>query len=115
MTTPTAAASAYSALARLADPSAALGKAAGEGTSGSSFGAMLKDAIGSVIETGRKSDAQTHAMAAGGKSNIADVGTAGAATGGGGQAAAAGGDTVDAARQEIQRRAGWCSRASARW
>jgi flagellar hook-basal body complex protein FliE len=76
MTTPSAAAGAYSALARLADPSAALGKAAGDGDSGQSFGAMLKEAIGSVLETGRKSDTQTQAMAAGGKSNIVDVVTA---------------------------------------
>jgi flagellar hook-basal body complex protein FliE len=36
---------------------------------------LLKDAIGSVIETGRKSDTQTTAMASG-KSNIVDVVTA---------------------------------------
>jgi flagellar hook-basal body complex protein FliE len=76
MTTPSAAAGAYSALARLADPSAALGKAAGDGAAGPNFSSMLKEAIGSVLETGRKSDAQTQAMAAGGKSNIIDVVTA---------------------------------------
>jgi flagellar hook-basal body complex protein FliE len=76
MTTPSAAAGAYSALARLSDPSAALAKAAGDSDSGPSFGAMLKEAIGSVLETGRKSDAQTQTMAAGGKSNIVDVVTA---------------------------------------
>jgi flagellar hook-basal body complex protein FliE len=103
MTTPTAAASAYSALARLADPSAALGKAAGEGTSGSSFGSMLKDAIGSVIETGRKSDAQTHAMAAGGKSNIIDVVTAVSETEVAVQAMVSVRDKVIAAYEEIMR------------
>jgi flagellar hook-basal body complex protein FliE len=36
---------------------------------------LLKDAIGSVVEAGRKSDTQTTAMA-GGKSNIVDVVTA---------------------------------------
>ena len=36
---------------------------------------MLRDAIGSVAEAGRKSDAQAHGMAAG-KSNIVDVVTA---------------------------------------
>src|SRR5262249_23164346 len=75
MTTPTAATNAYSALARLADPSAAFGKAAGEGTGGPSFGSLLKDAMSAVMETGRKSDAQTQAMA-NGKANIVDVVTA---------------------------------------
>ena|SRR6185369_10683085 len=73
MTTPSIAANAYSALARLADPSAALGKAA-DG-SGPSFGSVLKDALNAVSEVGRKSDAQTHAAAAG-KANIVDVVTA---------------------------------------
>ena len=75
MTTPSAAAGAYSSLARLADPSAALGKAAGDGAGGPSFGSMLKDAIGTVLEAGRKSDMQTQAVASG-KSNIVDVVTA---------------------------------------
>ena len=74
MTTPSAAAGAYSSLARLADPSAALGKAAGDGA-GPSFGALLKDAIGTVLEAGRKSDAQTQAMATG-KTNVVDLVTA---------------------------------------
>jgi len=75
MTTPSAAAGAYASLSRLADPSAALGKAAGDGASGPSFGALLKDAIGTVLEAGRKSDAQTQAMAAG-KANVVDLVTA---------------------------------------
>jgi flagellar hook-basal body complex protein FliE len=75
MTTPSIAAGAYASLARLADPSAAVGKAADEGAGGANFGAMLKEAIGSVLEAGRKSDAQSQAMAAG-KSNIIDVVTA---------------------------------------
>jgi flagellar hook-basal body complex protein FliE len=75
MTSPAAAANAYASLARLADPSAALAKAAGDGAGGPSFGALLKDAIGSVVETGRKSDTQTQAVAAG-KANIVDVVTA---------------------------------------
>jgi flagellar hook-basal body complex protein FliE len=75
MTTPSIAAGAYASLARLADPSAAVGKAADEGAGGGGFGAMLKEAIGSVLEAGRKSDAQSQAMAAG-KSNIIDVVTA---------------------------------------
>jgi flagellar hook-basal body complex protein FliE len=75
MTTPSAAAGAYASLARLADPSASLGRSAGEAAAGPSFGALLKDAIGSVLEAGRKSDAQAQALAAG-KTNIVDVVTA---------------------------------------
>jgi flagellar hook-basal body complex protein FliE len=75
MTTPSAAAGAYSALARLADPSAALGKAAGIAGAGPSFGSMLKDALGSVVDAGRKAETQTQAVAAG-KANIVDVVTA---------------------------------------
>ena len=73
MTTPSAAAGAYSALARLADPSAALGKAA-EAGNGPSFGALLKGALGAVAEAGRKSEAQTQAVANG--KAIVDVVTA---------------------------------------
>jgi flagellar hook-basal body complex protein FliE len=74
MTTPSVAANAYASLARIADPSAGLARSVGE-TGGPSFGALLKDAVGAVVEAGRKSDAQTTAMA-GGKSNIVDVVTA---------------------------------------
>jgi flagellar hook-basal body complex protein FliE len=74
MTSPSVAANAYASLARVADPSAGLARAAGE-TGGPSFGSLLKDAIGSVVESGRKSDAQSAAMV-GGKSNIVDVVTA---------------------------------------
>jgi flagellar hook-basal body complex protein FliE len=74
MTTPSAAANAYASLARIADPSSGLGKALGE-TQGPSFGALLKDAIGSVLEAGKASDAQQRAMVAG-KANIVDVVTA---------------------------------------
>ena len=74
MTTPSIAANAYSALARLADPSAALAKGTGD-SAGPNFGAILKDAMGAVVEAGRKSDAHTQAMVAG-KANIVDVVTA---------------------------------------
>lgn len=74
MTTSSAAANAYASLARIADPSGGFGKAVGE-TDGPSFGALLKDAVGSVVSAGRKSDAQQHAMASG-KANIVDVVTA---------------------------------------
>jgi flagellar hook-basal body complex protein FliE len=103
MTTPSAAAGAYSALARLADPSAALAKAAGESGSGPSFGSMLKEAIGSVLETGRKSDAQTQNMAAGGKSNIVDVVTAVSETEVAVEALVSVRDKVIAAYEEIMR------------
>ena len=74
MTTPSAAANAYASLARIADGSGGLGKAVGE-TQGPSFGALLKDAIGGVLEAGKASDAQQRAMVAG-KANIVDVVTA---------------------------------------
>ena len=75
MTSPSIAANAYASLARLADPSAALAKAGGEAAGEPNFGALLKDAMGAVVEAGRKSDAQTKAMAVG-KANIVDVVTA---------------------------------------
>jgi flagellar hook-basal body complex protein FliE len=79
MTIPSVAAGAYANIARLADPSAGLGKAAGAaaagGEGGSSFGAMLKDALNSVAEAGHKSDGQAQAMVAG-KADMVDVVTA---------------------------------------
>ena len=77
MASPTAAANAYAALARMTEIGGGAGKASETG--GQSFGAMLKDAIGSVMDSGRKSDAQTLAMASG-KSNVMDVVTAVAET-----------------------------------
>ena len=61
-------------IARIADPSSGLGKAVGE-TQGPSFGSLLKDALGSVLEAGKASDVQQRAMVAG-KANIVDVVTA---------------------------------------
>jgi flagellar hook-basal body complex protein FliE len=78
MTIPSVAAGAYANIARLADPSAGLGKAAGAAggaEGGSSFGNMLKDALNSVSEAGQKSDTQTKAMIAG-KADMVDVVTA---------------------------------------
>jgi len=78
MASPTTAANAYASLARMmANPTAGAGKGAESG--GPSFGAVLKEAIGSVMEAGRKSDAQTVAMA-NGKANVMDVVTAVAET-----------------------------------
>ena len=74
MTTPSAAANAYASLARMSDPSAGLAKAAGD-AGGPSFGSLLKDVVGSVLEAGHKSDAQQQALATG-KANIVDVVTA---------------------------------------
>jgi flagellar hook-basal body complex protein FliE len=76
MATPTVAANAYATLARIMDTGGA-GK--GSEAGGPSFGALLKDAIGSVMDSGRKSDAQTVAMTAG-KANVMDVVTAVAET-----------------------------------
>ncbi len=76
MASPTVAANAYANLARVLDSG---GAAKGAETGGPSFSAVLKDAVGSVMESGRKSDAQTIAMASG-KANVMDVVTAVAET-----------------------------------
>ena len=78
MATPLAAASAYASVARFASDANSLALArqpAGDAAGGTSFATVLKDAIGSVAEMGRKSDAQAQA-AANGKANIVDVVTA---------------------------------------
>jgi flagellar hook-basal body complex protein FliE len=102
MATPSAAAGAYASLARLADPSAALGKAAGDGAGGPSFGSLLKEAVGTVLEAGRKSDAQTQAMAAG-KANVVDLVTAVSETEVAIESMVAVRDKVIAAYEEIMR------------
>jgi flagellar hook-basal body complex protein FliE len=83
MASPTTAANAYASLARLTDPASALGsglgKAAQGGSSGPNFGELVKEAIGSLTQASRASDAQSQAMAAG-KANIVDVVTAVAET-----------------------------------
>jgi flagellar hook-basal body complex protein FliE len=92
MATPVSAANAYASLARVVDTGGSsntfgslakvrdvLGNANGSESAGPSFSSVLKDAIGSVAETGRKSDAQTVAMASG-KANVMDVVTAVAET-----------------------------------
>ncbi len=92
MASPTVAANAYASLARVLE-SGGSGKgnanlarimetggvSAGSEGAGPSFSSVLKDAIGGVLETGRKSDAQTVAMA-NGKANVMDVVTAVAET-----------------------------------
>ena len=77
MASPTVAANAYASLARMATTGGAAKGA--EIAGGQSFGAVLKDAIGSIMDAGKKSDAQTVAMASG-KSNVMDVVTAVAET-----------------------------------
>ena len=77
MASPTIAANAYSNLAKLLDAGKSAGRA-GE-TGGQSFGALLKDTLGNVMEAGRKSDAQAVSMAHG-KANVVDVVTAVAET-----------------------------------
>ncbi len=89
MASPTVAANAYANLARVLDTAGSskgnaygnlarildTGAASKAAEVGPSFSAVLKDAIGSVMEAGRKSDAQTVAMASG-KANVMDVVTA---------------------------------------
>jgi flagellar hook-basal body complex protein FliE len=76
MTTPSAAANAYASLARLADPSAGVAKALGDGANnGPSFGALLHDVLGAAAHAGQKADAQTQLVASG-KADIVDVVTA---------------------------------------
>jgi flagellar hook-basal body complex protein FliE len=78
MATPLAAATAYANVARIASESnsLALARQPADGATGdTSFAAVLKEAIGSVAEMGRKSDAQARA-AVNGKANIVDVVTA---------------------------------------
>src|SRR6202795_2375869 len=72
MASPTAAANAYANLARILDTG---GPGKGPDSGCPSFGALLKDAIGRALEAGKKSDAQTLAMASG-KANVMDVVTA---------------------------------------
>ena len=76
MATPTVAANAYAALARMVESGAGKGPETGGGPS---FSSLLKDAVGSVVDAGRKSDAQTVAMTSG-KANVLDVVTAVAET-----------------------------------
>jgi len=77
MASPTVAANAYAALSRMMETGGA--EKGAQTSGGPSFGAVLKDAIGSVMEAGKKSDGQTMAMASG-KANVMDVVTAVAET-----------------------------------
>ena len=78
MATPTVAANAYAALSRIMESGGAE-KGGQAAAGGPSFSALLKDAVGSVLDAGKKSDAQTMAMSSG-KANVMDVVTAVAET-----------------------------------
>jgi len=78
MASPTVAANAYANLARILE-GAGPGKSSDAEGGGPSFASVLKDAVGSVVEAGRKSDQQAVAMASG-KANVMDVVTAVAET-----------------------------------
>ena len=77
MASPTVAANAYAALSRIMESGGA--EKGGASAGGPSFSALLKDAVGSVLDAGKKSDAQTMAMTSG-KANVMDVVTAVAET-----------------------------------
>jgi len=80
MASPISAASAYANIQRLANDLTRKGAAAqGADNAEQSFTTLLKNAIGSVVDAGRKSDAQTQALV-NGKSNMVDVVTAVAQT-----------------------------------
>ncbi len=103
MASPLAAAGAYSSIARLTDPSAALaGAVGGAAKSQTSFTSVLKEAMDAVNETGKKSDTQSRAMV-NGKSNMVDVVTAVAETEVAIDAVVAVRDKVIAAYEEIMK------------
>jgi flagellar hook-basal body complex protein FliE len=77
MASPTVAANAYAALSRIVESGGA--EKGGPSAGGPSFSALLKDAVGSVLDAGKRSDAQTMAMSSG-KANVMDVVTAVAET-----------------------------------
>jgi flagellar hook-basal body complex protein FliE len=101
MPTPTIAANAYAALARLRDQSANI--AGGPGTTdgaGPNFGSVLKDVIDAVTAAAQKSDAQAQTVATG-KANMVDVVTAVAETETAVQALVSVRDKVIAAYEDI--------------
>jgi flagellar hook-basal body complex protein FliE len=79
MTTPVSAAGAYASLARLtAGAGGRLAETSGNGA-GPDFGALVKQAMTALAESGHKADTRTQAAAAG-KANLVDVVTAVAET-----------------------------------
>ena len=79
MATPATAAGVYSSVARLTGGIGDLGKTGKEEAGGPDFGALVKQAVGAVVDAGHKSDAQTRAMASS-KADVIDVVTAVAET-----------------------------------
>jgi flagellar hook-basal body complex protein FliE len=79
MATPTIAANAYAALAKMRDSTANIAGAGSAQDAGPNFGSILKDVIDAVSAAAQKSDAQAQAVAAG-KANMVDVVTAVAET-----------------------------------
>jgi len=61
MPTPVAAANAYANLARLTGSGGGLTKVLGDPPAGPSFDALVKEALATVVEAGRKSDTQAQA------------------------------------------------------
>ncbi|MGE3148620.1 MAG: flagellar hook-basal body complex protein FliE [Pseudorhodoplanes sp.] len=96
MASPLSAANAYASLARVTQG------VQGPEKSGQDFGGMLKEALGSVMQAGRTSDAQAQAMVAG-KANVVDVVTAVAETETAIDAVVAVRDKVIQAYEEIMR------------
>ena len=103
MATPGIAANAYAQIARITNPASAVA-GAGDATAatGQGFSAMLKDALGSVMQAGHKADAQTQSVATG-KANVLDVVTAVSETEVAIDAVVAVRDKVIAAYEEIMR------------
>jgi len=80
MATPTVAANAYAALAKMREDTANIAGDLNKGQEGGpNFGSILKDVIDAVSAAAQKSDAQAQAVAAG-KANMVDVVTAVAET-----------------------------------
>jgi flagellar hook-basal body complex protein FliE len=104
MATPGIAANAYAQIARIANPISGVGgpSADATGATGESFGAMLKDAMQSVVQAGHNADAQTKSVAAG-KANVVDVVTAVSETEVAVDAVVAVRDKVISAYEEIMR------------
>src|SRR5260370_27991628 len=78
------------------------GAGKGSEAGGPSFSALLKDAVGSVLDAGKKSDVQTVAMASG-KANVMDVVTAVADTDVAVSTVVSGRDKGIAAYEDIQK------------
>ncbi|MEA2935633.1 MAG: flagellar hook-basal body complex protein FliE [Variibacter sp.] len=102
MPSPTIAANAYAALAKITQSTSPASPVGGAKGGESNFGSLLKDALGGVIDAGRKSDAQSQALVAG-KANVVDVVTAVAETEVAVQALVSVRDKVIAAYEEIMR------------